>query len=62
MVGSFIEAHLFGRMKKNDECVYHHILVDASNAQGDDKENFIVGEGNLNMRKDVVIKSKMMQL
>jgi hypothetical protein len=39
MVGSLIEAHLFGSMNEDEECDYDHTLIDDSNAQGGDKEN-----------------------
>ena len=39
MVGSIIEAHLFGSMKEDEECDYDHTLIDDSSAQSGDKEN-----------------------
>ena len=44
MVGSLIEAHLFG------SCDYDHTLIGDSSAQHD-KENCSVGEDNSNMCK-----------
>ena len=61
MVGSLIEAHLFGSMEEDEECDYDHTLIDDSSAQGGDKENCSVGEDNSNMCKDVVIETELMQ-
>jgi hypothetical protein len=57
----FIEAHLDGSMKEDEECGYDHTSIDDSSAQGGDKENCSVGEDNSNMCKDVVIAMKSMQ-
>ena len=38
MVGSLIEAHLFGSMKEDEECAYDHTFTDDSSAQGGHKE------------------------
>ncbi len=46
MVGSLIEAHLFGSMEEDEECDYDHTLIDDSSAQGGDKEDCNVGEDN----------------
>ena len=60
MVGSFIEAHLFGS-NREDECKYDHKFIDDSSAQGGDKENCGVGEDDSDTCKDVVIKTKLVQ-
>ena len=61
MVGSLIEARLLGSMREDEECDYDDTLNDDSTARGGDKENFIVGEDDSNMCKDVVIEMKLMQ-
>ena len=38
MVRSLIEAHLFGGMEEDEECVYDHTMIDDSSAQSGDKE------------------------
>jgi hypothetical protein len=48
MVGSLIEAHLFGGMEENKECDYDGTLIDYSSAQGGDKSNIC---------KDVIIET-----
>ena len=48
-------ADLFGSMKEDEGCCYDHTLIDGSSAQGGDEENYIVGEDNSNMCKDVII-------
>ena len=48
MVGSLIEAHLFGGMEEDEECDYDRTLIDYSSAQGGDKSN---------ISKDVVIET-----
>ena len=55
MVGSLIEAHLFGSMEEDEGCDYDHTLIDDSSAQGGDKETSSVGEDNSSMCKNVVI-------
>ena len=55
MVGSLIEAQLFGSMKEDEECDYDHTLIDDSSARGGDKENYSVVEDKSNMCKNVVI-------
>jgi hypothetical protein len=62
MVGSLIEAQLFGSMEKDEESGFDHTLIDDSSAQGGDKENRSVGEENSNMCKDVDIETVLMQL
>ena len=57
MVGSLIDAHLFGSMEEDMECDYDHTLINDSSAQDGDKENHSVGEDNSNMCKDVVIET-----
>ena len=42
MVGSLIEAHIFGNMEEDEGCDYDHTLIDSSSAQG----NYSVGEDN----------------
>ena len=44
MVGSLIEAHLFGSMKDDKECEYDHTVIDDSSVEGGDKEICSVGE------------------
>jgi hypothetical protein len=61
MIGSIIEAHLFGSMEEDGELDYDHTLIDDSSAQGDDKEICGVGEDNSNMWKDVAIETVLMQ-
>ena len=39
MVGSLIEARLFGSMKEDEECDYDHILFNDFSLLGGDKEN-----------------------
>ena len=60
MVGSFIEAPLFGSMVEDEECDYDHTLIDDSDAQGGDKKNCCAEEDDLNMCKDVVIEMELM--
>ena len=60
MVGSLIEAHLFGSMKEDEECDYDQTLIGDSSTQRDDKGNCSVGEDNSNMCKDVVIETELM--
>jgi hypothetical protein len=57
VVGSLIEAGLFGSLEEDEECDYDHTSIDDSSAQGGDKENDSVGEDNSNICKDVVIES-----
>jgi hypothetical protein len=52
MVGSSIEVHLFGSMEEDD---YDKKWSDDSSAQGGHKENYIVGEDNSNMCKEIVM-------
>ena len=61
MIGSLVEAQLFESMEEDEECDYDHTLIDDSSAQGGDKENCSVGEGNSNICKDVVIEMELMQ-
>ena len=62
MIGSLIEAHVFGSMEE-DKCDYDHTLIDDSKAQGGDKDNCSVGKDNSNMCKDVdIIEMELMQL
>ena len=61
MVGSHIEAHLCGSMEDED-CGYDHTLIYDSSVQDGDRINYSVGEDNSNVCKDVVIKTKLMQL
>ena len=56
VIGSLIEAHLFGSTEEDEEYDNDHKLIDNSSAQGNDKENYSVGENNSNMCKDVVIE------
>ena len=44
MVGSLIEAHLFGGMKEDKECDYDRTFIDFASAQGGDKEKCSVGK------------------
>ena len=44
-------------MEEVKKCDYDHTLIGDSSAQGGDKESYSVGEGNLNMCKDVVIET-----
>ena len=60
MVGSLIEAHLFGSMKEDEECDYDPPWFVDSRAQRDGKENCGVGEDNSSMCKDVVIEMELM--
>ena len=62
MVGSLIEAQLFGSMEKDEESDFDHTLIDDPSAQGGGKENYSVGEENSNMCKDVDIEMELMQL
>ena len=48
-------------MNEDDGWKYDDTLIDDSSAQGGDKENCSVGEGNSNMCKDVVIEIELMQ-
>ena len=57
MVGSLIEAHLFGSIKGNEECDYAHALISDYNIQGLDNKICSVGEDTSNMLKDVIIES-----
>ena len=57
MVGSLIEADLFGSMKEDEECSNDHTLIDDSSAQGADREQYSVGEDNSKMCKDVVLET-----
>ena len=60
MMGSLIEAHVFGTMEEDYYCGYDHTLIDDSSAQGSDKENCSVGEDD---SKDVgIIDTELMQL
>ena len=43
ILGSFIEAHLFGSMEEHEECDYDHTLIDDPSAQGGDEENCTIG-------------------
>ena len=61
MIGSFIEAPLFGSTAEDEECDYNHTLIDDYDAQGDDKKNWCGEEDDLNMCKDVVIEMELMQ-
>ena len=60
MVGSLIEARLFG-LEEDEECDYDHTWIDVTSAHGGDKENQSVGEDNSNMCKDVVIEMDLVQ-
>jgi hypothetical protein len=40
IVGSLIEAHLFGSMEEDEECNNDHTLINDSSAQGGDKEQY----------------------
>ena len=53
MVGSFIEVHLFGSVEEDEEGDYDHTWIDDPSAQGGHKENYIVGEDNSNMCKEL---------
>ena len=44
MIGSLIEAYLFGRVEEDEVNDYDLTLIDDSSAQGGDKENCSVGE------------------
>ena len=46
MIGSLIEANLLRNMEAAEECDYDHTLINDSNTQGGDKENYSVGEDN----------------
>ena len=46
MIGSLIEAHLFGSMNEDKEHDYDYMLIDDSSAQGGDKESYSVGHEN----------------
>ena len=46
MVGLLIEVHLLGSMEEYEEFDYDHTLIDDSNEQGGDKENWSIGEDN----------------
>ena len=59
--GSFMEAHLFGSMEEDEECVNDHTLTDDSNAQGGDKETCSVGEDTSDMCNEVLIEMELMQ-
>ena len=61
MVGSLIEAHLFGSMEDDEKCDDDHTLLYDSSAQGDDKENYGVREDNSNKCKDVIIEMELTQ-
>ena len=54
MVGSLIEAHLFGSIKGNEECDYAHALISDYNIQDLDNKICSVKENTSNMLKDVV--------
>ena len=62
MVGSLIEARLFGSMEEDEECDYDHTWINDYSAQGDEKGNYSVREDNSSMCKDVVIETELMQL
>ena len=58
MIGSLIEAHLFGSVEEDEECGHDHILIDDySSGQGADKKFCVVREDNSNMCKDVITKT-----
>ena len=50
MVGSLIQAHLFGGMKEDEECDYDCTFIDYSSAQGGDKEKYSVGKHKSNIQ------------
>ena len=56
MIGSLLEAPLFGGTEKDEECDFDHTLINDSNAQGGDKENYSIAEHNSNTCKGVVHK------
>ena len=57
MIGSLLEARLFGGLEKDEECGYDHMLINDYNAQGGDKENYSIGEDDSNMCKDIFIET-----
>jgi hypothetical protein len=52
MTISHIEAHLFGRMKEDEECDCDLTWIDYSSAQGGNMKKNCVGKDNSNMCKD----------
>jgi hypothetical protein len=44
MIGSLVDAGLFGSMEEDEECDYDHTSIDDSSAQDGDKANCSVGE------------------
>ena len=60
MVESLFKAHLLGSIEEDKKCDYDHTLVEDSSAQGGVKAICCVGEGNSNMRKDVVTYTELM--
>ena len=61
MVGSLIEAHLFGSMEDGEECDYDHILIDDSSAEGGDKKNCSIGERIQTYARMFAIETESMQ-
>jgi hypothetical protein len=61
MIGSLIQAPLFGSMGEDEECDHDHTLIDYSSAQGSDKEIIVLGEDNSNACTNVVIDTELMQ-
>ena len=61
MVGSLIEAHLFGSMEDGEECDYDHILIHGSSVEGGDKENCSTGETIQTCARMFAIETELMQ-
>ena len=60
MIGSLIEAQLFGSMQEDEENDYDHMLIDDSSAHVVTRKIVVLEKNNLNMCKGDATEMELM--